>query len=121
MTDLNPLQEGMRLSKALDAAITELKAQVADAAMKERDYRLNKSLKFIEAKVRDGLAKEKEAWVDAETANERMARDVAEGMRQATMEEVRNLRGQLSFVQTYLNAQKADFEFHKNGQTELRA
>ena len=62
------------------------------------------------------FANERTAWVDAVTAEQRKARDIAEGMKMAQLELIRNLRQQLSFCQTNLNAYREDEAFHRHGQ-----
>ncbi len=110
--------EGMRLSAAMNQVINDLKIATGQAAERERDYRKLKALKYAEAADMAGLAAAKTAWVDAETADARYDRDLADGMRSALMEEVRNLRQQLSFTQTTTNATIEDMKFHGTGQAQ---
>jgi hypothetical protein len=62
------------------------------------------------------LAADREAWVNAECADKRMARDIAEGLLDATKEQIRNLRQQLSYVQTVSNLMKSEQEAYRAGQ-----
>ena len=114
-----PLSEGHRLARAMDDAITALKIKVGEAASAERDYRKKKSDKYIEAKDMDVQAAAKTAWVDAQTADDRYKRDVADGMKQALLEEVRNFRQQMSFAQTVARADGEErdvYRFNQSGQ-----
>lgn len=107
--------EANRLSLLIDAAIEALKNTSVAYAEAERDYRKAKAKAWVECKSLDMLAKEKEAWVDAETSDDRYARDVAEGMRQAALEAVRSRRSQLSALQTWLNAEREEAAFARTG------
>lgn len=110
--------EGQRLSTELERAIPTLRLLVSDTAEKERAYRHSKAEEYVKVRVLDELkyASERTAWVDAVTAEKRMDRDIAEGMKVAQLELIRNLRQQLSFCQTSLNAYKEDQAFHRHGQ-----
>lgn len=111
MTSAGTVQEAERFSRLIDAAIEALKNTTVEFAEAERDYRKAKSKAWVQAKTADMLAKEKEAWVDAETADLRFRRDLADGMRSAAMEAVRSRRAQLSAIQTFVNAERAEAEF----------
>lgn len=115
MNTAEALAEANRLSRLIDAAIEALKNTSVAFAEAERDYRRGKSEAWVRCKSLDMLAKEKEAWVDAESSDDRYKRDVAEGMRQAALEAVRSRRAQLSALQTFLNAEKAEAEFARVG------
>ena len=111
MNTAEALAEANRLSRLIDAAIDALKNTSVAFAEAEREYRRSKSRAWLECKALDMLAKEKEAWVDAESSDDRYRRDVAEGMRQAALEAVRSRRAQLSALQTFLNAERAEADF----------
>lgn len=115
MNTAEALAEANRLSRLIDAAVEGLKNTSVAFAEAERDYRRAKSRAWVECKTLDMLAKEKEAWVDAEASDDRFKRDVAEGMRQAALEAVRSRRAQLSALQTFLNAERAEAEFVRTG------
>lgn len=111
--------EFWRLSDLMDKSIDNYREAVRDAATAERDYRLLKARKWAEAptaeKRGEWTAAQREAWVNAETANARMERDIAEGVRFAAYEAVRNYRAQLSSLQSLLNADRAEAEFARTG------
>lgn len=115
MNTAEALTEANRLSRLIDAAIEGLKNTTVEFATAEREYRKSKAEAWLRAKPEDMLAKEKEAWVDAETSDLRYRRDLADGMRQAALEAVRSRRAQLSALQTFLNAEKAEAEFARTG------
>lgn len=115
MNTADTFAEASRLSHLIDAAIEALKNTSVAFAEAERDYRRSKSRAWLECKSLDMLAKEKEAWVDAESSDDRYKRDIAEGMRQAALEAARSRRAQLSALQTFLNAEKAEADFARTG------
>lgn len=119
MSDLREaIGEGSRLSQELSNAWSVYLGQVKTAAEAERDYRKHLSLKFVEARVKDEFkqAADREAWVNAQSADKRMERDIAEGLLEATKEQIRNLRQQLSYVQTVSNLLKSEQESYRAGQ-----
>lgn len=104
------------LGKKITEALTRMQEQVREAATAERDYRKAKSVAWVKASV-DGpkLAEAKKAWVDAETADQRFTRDLAEGQRTVYLEAVRSHRATLSAYQTLANLDKAEAEFDRTG------
>lgn len=60
-------------------------------------------------------AKAKEAWVDAESADLRLTRDLAEAEKLAALEALRSRRQQLSSIQTIVNAERVEAEFARVG------
>lgn len=124
MTAPEAFAEANRLSRLIDAAIEALKNTSVEFARAEADYRKAKAESWVrcpndEAGVRAGerewTAARREAWVDAETADLRYKRDLADGMRQAALEAARSRRAQLSALQTFLNAEKAEADFARTG------
>jgi hypothetical protein len=120
MPDLSAAhQEMMRLSRLIGEGVNEMRRQAGLYAEAEHDYRLAKSRAWIEApREVDGFkitAGEREAWVDAKTADERKQRDIADGLRQTALEAVRSRRTQLSALQSYLAAERAEAEFARTG------
>lgn len=116
MTDLHQiLASGDKLGKDLNIAYVDLVKQVTAAATAERDYRKEKALKYVQARSMEELklAAERQAWVDAETADLRMTRDIAEGVQDATKQLIQNLRQQLSHVQTTANLLKSERDFYQ--------
>lgn len=111
-TAVNAHEELARLSGQLDEALTTLHQQVIAYANSERTYRRAKARAWMEhPKAKDSTAAQREAAVDGATADERHARDVAEGMRQAALESVRSRRAQISALQTLMNGYRAEAEF----------
>lgn len=120
MADLSAAhKEMMRLSRLIGEGINEMRNQAQAYAEAEHVYRLAKSKAWMEApREMDGrkvTAGEREAWVDAKTADERKVRDIADGLRQTALEAVRSRRTQLSALQSYLAAERAEAEFARTG------
>lgn len=109
-----------RLSEQIDLAIDGLKNTTVEYAKREAEYRKAKAEAWVrcprdEAGERDWTAARREAWVNAETSDLRYKRDLADGMRQAALEAVRSRRAQLSSIQTFVNAEKAEMDFARTG------
>lgn len=118
MTPSEQYAEAMRLSRLIDAAIEAMKNTTVEYAQREADYRKAKSEAWLRCPPGDKqewTAARREAWVDAETADDRYHRDLAEGMRQSAIEAVRSRRAQLSAIQTFVNAERAEAEFARTG------
>lgn len=111
--------EMKRLSGKIEAGIKELIAQSNRLAETERDYRKAKAVSWARHAGDGGTAAQKEALVDAETADLRYARDLADGMRRAAIEAVRSRQQQLSAWQTIVRAQKAELELAGFGPQEV--
>lgn len=112
--------EAERLSRLIDAGIEALRSQAVALAEAERNYRRAKAEAWVRCPrdvdgSRDWTAGRREAWVNAETADLRFARDVAEGMRSAALEAVRARRTQVSALQTLLNAHAEEAKFSRTG------
>lgn len=111
--------EFRRLSNLLDQGLGELRKQVQVAAEAERDYRKAKARAWVEAPTSENrgewAANQREAWVNAETADLRYARDVADGLKWAATEAVRSRRAQISYHQSLLAADRAEMEFSQTG------
>jgi hypothetical protein len=102
-----------RLSTLIDEGIKALSRFAREAAESEHDYRKAKAIAWQIAP--PGTVPMREAWVDAETAEQRLRLDLAEGSRSAALEAVRSRRQQLSAVQSLLAAHKAEAEFARTG------
>lgn len=102
------VEEARRLSTLIDRGIAALRDSAKSAAHAEHDYRHAKAEAW--QIVGEGLADEKRARVDAMTAELRMARDIAEGERQAALEAIRSRRSQLSALQSILAATRSEIE-----------
>lgn len=115
MITLVEIHEDMqRFSKLLDRGIDALRDEARNIAAAERDYRKARAEAYLR-RAREGTVDEKKAYVDADTADLRYERDVAEGMRTAALEAVRSRRTQLSAAQTMANAYKADADLARTG------
>ena len=104
-------QEIDRLSLLIDEGIKALVSSAQEVAQAEHDYRKAKATAWMMAP--QGTVPVRESWVDSETAELKMAVDLAEGKRLASLEAVRSRRQQLSAVQSLLAAWKADADFHR--------
>jgi hypothetical protein len=102
------IDEARRLSALIDGGVKVLRESAEALAIAERDYRLGKARAWL--RVDGDLAREREANVDSATAELRMARDVAEGTRQAALEALRSRRSQLDALRSILSATRADME-----------
>ena len=89
--------ELLRLSRLMDDANRAVRDRGREQAEAERAYRKARALAWLEA---DGTAQERKDQVDAATADERYARDLAESDHRAAWEAVRNYRTQVSALQT---------------------
>jgi len=112
--------EFVRLSRNLDRGLTAMRTAAGELADAENEYRKAKSQAWVscpndppsvKAGEREWTAARREAWVNAETADHRKTRDLAEGKRQAAIEAVRSRRTQISALQTLLNAHQAEASF----------
>lgn len=107
--------QAQHFSQLIDAGIASLRDFAQKYADAEAAYRQGKAEAWVrcprdEAGERDWTAARREAWVDAQTAELRRERDLAEAMKQAALEAVRSRRAQLSSVQTFANAERAEME-----------
>lgn len=106
------IDEVRRLSKQVDNGLDVLRDTAPKVAEAERTYRKQRSLEWLEA---EGTAREKEAHVDAATADLRFERDVQEGLRRAAIESVRARATQISMWQTLVNAHRAEADLAGKG------
>lgn len=107
------IKDGQRLIDRLEAASEEHRLQIAKAAQAERDYRKARAMEWATAR---GTDKTKEATVNARTAELRELRDIAKGLEWATIEEQRNYRQQLSFLQSVMANERIEGEMLRYGQ-----
>jgi hypothetical protein len=106
--------EFLRLSQLLEEAHRQLSLQVALYAETEATYRRAKAEAWVLCPFDDRkewTAARREAWVNAETSVERRNRDLAEGLRRASLEAIRSYRGQISALQTLVNSQIEEAKF----------
>ena len=109
--------ERTRLSDLLDEALSYSGKQVKQFAEAERAYREAKDMAMVTAKVElpKATVSERNARVDAATADLRKARDIADGMRQVGIEAIRSRRQQLSAWQTLTNIYVEEAKFARTG------
>ncbi len=107
------IDEVERFNTLIDNGLKALRESSVDAANSEFEYRKAKAIAWQTAPA--GTVPMREAWVDAETAEQRQRLDLAEGSRSAALEAVRSRRQQLSAVQSLLAAHKAEAEFARTG------
>lgn len=113
MTLTELITEANRLSGKIDEGVRHLSRAAGNAADAERTYRLRKAQAWLT--VQAGTVPERQAQVDAVCADERHARDIAEGERLAALEALRSRRGQLSALQSIAAAFRAEAEHSKFG------
>lgn len=126
---LDEIERGMkRLSQLIHEQLDALREQSIELAAAEADYRKAKAVAWVscpsdpdgtKAGERDWTAARKEAWVDADTADLRYARDLADASRDAAREAVRSHRQQLSSLQSLLAAHRAEAELGATGPREI--
>jgi hypothetical protein len=115
VTPAELVAEGFRLSRLLEGARSELLKRAKAAAETEKRYRHAKSEAWARSAGNGMIAKEREAWVDAETADLRYERDLARGVHQSALEAQRSLRTEISYVQSALGVERAEAEFARTG------
>jgi hypothetical protein len=109
--------ELLRLSRLLDQGLSALRDQAREFAEAEAEYRRLKATSWIEVlrALPEATVAQREAWVNGATADARLRRDLADGLRQAALEAVRSRRGQLSALQSLLAAERAEADFARTG------
>ena len=105
--------EAERLSKMLDAGIEALRKYSIEMAEAEHALRIAVSAAWIQAP--KGTVPQREAWVEAETADHKLALDLAESGRYTALEAVRSRRTQLSALQSILAAYRSEAELGRYG------
>lgn len=108
MTPNDAAEEMRRLSQLLDDALAYLRSQTVEYAHAEDAYRMSRGRAYLEA---EGTVDERKAQADLATSPQRQRAHLADGMRQAALEAVRSRRGQISALQSLLNAHRAEAEF----------
>jgi hypothetical protein len=107
------IEEVSRINQLIDSGIDTLRRASVEAAEAEHAYRKAKAIAWMQAPA--GTVPVREAWVDSETADERLALDMSEAMKQSSLEAVRSRRQQLSAVQSLLAAHKEEAAFARTG------
>lgn len=109
--------EMRRLSRLADQGVDALRRAADDAAKAEHMYRLAKARAWVESSQLENpvtgkpeTAGAREAWVNGETADARLGRDTAEALRLASLEALRTRRQQLSALQSWLAAERAEIQ-----------
>lgn len=112
--NLTEAQEQMRsLSNQLHGALDWLRESAKDSSAKEREYRKARALAWVNRT--EGTAGFREAQVDADTADLRYERDLAEKLEKAAIEKIRGVRQEIGAFQTLLAAHRAEAEFVAKG------
>lgn len=107
------IDQGMRLVRQLEESHDTLMSVVEDLAHAENEYRKARALEWAGSRLSTAAAKAE--FVNGATADLRDTRDLLEGRRKAGIEHGRNLRQQLSFVQTALNVKREEAAFARTG------
>lgn len=119
MLDLQEAMEEMRrLSGLLDDGLAAMRRLANEYAQTEATYRKGKAHAWLATRTGDDRrlsVTERTAIVDSETADLRMARDLAEAMRQAALESVRSRRAQVSAWQSLLAAEREEMAMARTG------
>lgn len=113
MTPRELTDELLRLSRALDQANRAVRDRGRMQAEAERDYRKARALAWLEAG--GTTAQQRKDEVDASTADERYARDLAESDHRAAWEAVRNYRTQISALQTIGGIERELAQYGRTG------
>jgi hypothetical protein len=113
MTLTELIAEANRLSRKIDEGVRHLSRAAGSAADAERTYRLRKAKAWLT--IPNGTVPERQAQVDAAVADERYARDIAEGERLAALEALRSRRQQASLLQSIAAAYRAEAEHSRYG------
>jgi hypothetical protein len=113
VTDLPSLSvEALRLSSLLDKGVQALRQASLEFADAEHAYRRAKAEAYLTS---EGTVGEREAQTYAVVGDLRHARDLADGLRLASLEAVRSRRTQLSAIQSLLAAHKSEADFARTG------
>jgi hypothetical protein len=108
MTPAEAAEEMRRLSRLLDSGLQALRDQAKEYAEAEDAYRMARATAYLTS---TGTVDERKAHADLATSEERRRAHLADGMRSAATEAVRSRRGQISALQSLLNAHRAEAEF----------
>lgn len=111
-----------RLSDLCDKGVSALRQAAEEAAHAEQAYRQVKARCWVESAQlvhpetgKPETAGAREAWVDGESSDARLGRDLAEGMQRAALEALRTRRQQLSALQSWLAAERAEIQMATYG------
>ena len=109
-------QEALRLSRRLERATDTIRDQAPILAGSEHDYRKAKAQAWLSAP--EGTVPEREAHVQGVTAELRRARDYAQHMQRAAIEASRNMRQQISVLQSIAKLATTEVEAFAYGPQE---
>lgn len=107
------IEEVARFNQLIDSGLAALRQSSIEASEGEHAYRKAKAIAWANAP--QGTVPVREAWVESETADLRLVLDLAEAVKQASLESVRSRRQQLSAVQSLLAAHKEEAAFSRTG------
>jgi hypothetical protein len=102
------IHESERFSRLIDAGIESMVSASKDMAHAEHALRVATAKAWAVAP--SGTVPFKEAWVEAETADQKLAFDMGETQRYNALEAVRSRRAQLSAIQSIMAAYRAEAE-----------
>ena len=108
MTLTEMIHESERFSRLIDAGIESMVLASKDMAHAEHALRVATAKSWAVAP--SGTVPFKEAWVEAQVADEKLALDLAESTRYNALEAVRSRRAQLSALQSIMAAHRAEAE-----------
>jgi hypothetical protein len=100
-------QEARRLRDLLQSGLTAFREQSVALAEAEREYRKGKAGAWVR-RAGEGLAGERAALVDADTADLRYQRDLADGMAKAARLAVQVRLSELDFLRSEFAALRED-------------
>ena len=100
-------QEARRLRDLLENGLTVFRQQSMQVAVAERDYRLAKAEAWAK-RAGQGLAAERQAQVDADTAHDRYARDLADAQAKSARLAVQVRLSELDFLRSEFAALRED-------------
>lgn len=107
--------EVRRLSGLLDKALAVLRTSGRDHAEAEHAYRHGRGVAWAETAGHGMVVPEREARVDAVTADLRRERDIAAALARSALEAVRSRRQQLSALQSLLAGLREEAAFVRAG------
>lgn len=108
MTELQELRVEMtRLSTLIDNAIVAVRESSRNYAEAERNYRKSKATAWLTAQ---GIAAQKQAHVDAVTADLRAVRDIASGERFAASQALKARTAQLEALRSFVYAMRSEMD-----------
>jgi hypothetical protein len=108
-------REMARLSALLDRAIATLRTASLAHADEEHTYRKARGEAWVRSAGKGQVVPEREAQVDAVTADVRLARDRAAALEKSALEAVRARRTQLSALQSLMGAHREEAAFARTG------